>query len=46
MDQTLNMVGVCGDFVNQVQDAASYLAGATDAAIFAAVANVPHPTSQ
>lgn len=40
------MVGVCGNFVSKVQNAAKTLVGATDADIAAAAAQGAQPTTQ
>jgi hypothetical protein len=40
------MVGVCGNFVTKVQNAAKTLVGATDADVAAAAAQGAQPTTQ
>lgn len=42
----MNMVGVCGNFVTRVQNAAKNLVNAPDADVIAAAAQGAQPTTQ
>ena len=46
MSSTLDMVGVCGTFVNKVQNDAKNLNGATDEQIKAAAAQGAQPSER